>query len=31
MCTDIVVWEGGCNMQRVEANVKRVMREVAEE
>ena len=31
MCTDIVVWEGGCNMDRVETNVKRVVREVAEE
>ena len=31
MCTDIVVWEGGCNMQRVETNVKRIVREVAEE
>ena len=31
MCTDIVVWEGGCNMDRVEANVKRVVRELAEE
>ena len=24
MCADIVVWEGGCNVQRVEANVKRI-------
>ena len=32
MCTDIVVWEGSSsNMQRVETNVKRVVREVAEE
>ena len=32
MCIDIVIWEG-CddNMQRVEANVKRIVREVAEE
>ena len=28
MCADIVIWEGGCNMQRVEASVKRIVREV---
>ena len=31
MCNDIVVWEGGCNMQRVETNVKRIVGEVARE
>ena len=31
MCIDIVDWEGGCDMQKVEANVKRIVREVAEE
>ena len=31
MCADIVVWEGGGNMQRVESNVKRIVGEVAEE
>ena len=31
MCIDIVDWEGGCDMQNVEANVKRIVREVAEE
>lgn len=32
MCADIVIWEG-CddNMQRVEANVQRIVQEVAEE
>ena len=31
MCTDIVYWEGGCDMQKVEAIVKRIVREVADE
>ena len=32
MCADIVIWENcNNNMQRVEANVKRIVREVAEE
>ena len=32
MCVDMVIWEGGDNnMQRVEANAKRIVREVAEE
>ena len=30
MCMDIVDWEGGCDMQRVEVNVKGIVREVAE-
>ena len=31
MCSDIVIWEGERNMQRVEVDVKRIVREVAEE
>ena len=31
MCTDIIDWEGDNNMQRVEVEVKRIVREVAEE
>ena len=31
MCMDIVDWDGGCGMQRVEVNAKRIVREVAEE
>ena len=31
MCADIIVWERGCNMNRVEDNVKRTVWEVAEE
>ena len=31
MCIGIVDWEGGCDMQKVETNVKRIAREVAEE
>ena len=31
MCTDIVDWEGGCNMPRVEANIKTIIKEVADE
>ena len=31
MCIDIIDWDGSRNMQRVEADIKRIVREVAEE
>ena len=31
MCSDIIDWEGNTNMQRIETDVKRILREVAEE
>ena len=31
MCVDIIDWEGVSNMQRVEADIKRIVWEVAEE